>query len=222
MPGDFLPPEPELEKVFRVSRTTIRKAVEMLQEQGFLLIRQGIGTRILDFKATQKLQYVTSFSETLREQGFHVGHQLLSLTFEPAAGRLAEDLNVKEGVPLVSILRLANANSLPIAIMSNYLLEEIVPGIKEKSGKIGSLYAFLEDEYHLYIDAATDYISARIAEPDEERLLGIQEGEPLLIVKRVSFSGGRPVEVAQLKIIADKYEYSVHTKDRPPRAVSSS
>src|SRR5512137_610788 len=72
--GDFLPPEPELQKTFRVSRTTVRKAVEMLAQQGFVYIRQGKGTQVLDFKATQKLGNVTSFSETLREKGFTVTH----------------------------------------------------------------------------------------------------------------------------------------------------
>ena len=70
--GDFLPPEPELQRMFNVSRTTVRKAVEMLAQYGFVYIRQGRGTQILDFKATQKLGFVTSFSETLREQGFTV------------------------------------------------------------------------------------------------------------------------------------------------------
>ena len=67
--GDFLPPEPELQKTFHVSRTTVRKAVEMLAQQGFVYIRQGKGTQVMDFKATQKLGFVTSFSETLREKG---------------------------------------------------------------------------------------------------------------------------------------------------------
>ena len=70
--GDFLPPEPELQKTFHVSRTTVRKAVEMLAQQGFVYIRQGKGTQVLDFKATQKLGNVTSFSETLREKGLHI------------------------------------------------------------------------------------------------------------------------------------------------------
>jgi GntR family transcriptional regulator len=59
--GDYLPPEPELQKQFQVSRTTVRKAVEMLSQQGFVYIRQGRGTEILDFKATQKLGFITSF-----------------------------------------------------------------------------------------------------------------------------------------------------------------
>ena len=54
--GSFLPPEPELGKLHAVSRTTVRKAVEMLIDDGFLVVRRGRGTEILDFRAVQKLK----------------------------------------------------------------------------------------------------------------------------------------------------------------------
>ena len=38
--GMLLPPEPELEKIFQVSRTTIRKAISMLQSEGYLKVME--------------------------------------------------------------------------------------------------------------------------------------------------------------------------------------
>ena len=87
--GDFLPPEPELQKTFHVSRTTVRKAVEMLAQQGFVYIRQGKGTQVIDFKATQKLGFVTSFSETLREKGATVTQEQIRVDLVPAPRRIA-------------------------------------------------------------------------------------------------------------------------------------
>ena len=37
------------------------------------------------------------------------------------------------------------------------------------------------------------------------------------ITARLESAFGRPVEVAILLVVAEKYEYCVHTKDRPPR-----
>ncbi len=42
--GDRLPTEPELMKAFGVGRSTIREAVKMLVNTGFLKVRQGCGT----------------------------------------------------------------------------------------------------------------------------------------------------------------------------------
>jgi len=216
--GDFLPAEPELQKTFRVSRTTVRKAVEMLAQQGFVHIRQGKGTQVLDFKATQKLGNVTSFSETLREKGATVTQADVRVEMVPAPRRIALDLIVEPNASLVKIDRVTLANGTPIALMTNYLLPEIVPGIEKRiaAGMTG-LYAFLESEYRLVIETATDFISARHATPAEAQKLQIPEHSPLLVVRRITYSGGRPIEAATLLVVADKYEYSVQTKDRPAR-----
>ena len=218
--GDLLPPEPDLQKIFQVSRTTIRKAVEMLTQQGFLYIKQGRGTEILDFKATQKLQYVTSFSETLREQGFAVSQCDISVELVPAPRHIAADLKMEPGRPVVKIDRVTLANGTPIALMTNYLVSDLAPGIEKRIPGMSSLYSFLESEYHIVIEAATDFISARQTSPAEAGKLGVPRGSPLLVVRRITHSGGRAVEVAILLIIAERYEYCVHTKDRPPRRSS--
>jgi hypothetical protein len=41
---------------------------------------------------------------------------------------------------------------------------------------------------------------------------------PILTVRRVSYRSQKPIELADLRIVADRYEYSVHTKERPPQA----
>ncbi len=219
--GDNLPPEPELQRAFRVSRTTVRKAVEMLADEGFVYIRQGKGTEVLDFKATQKLQYVTSFSETLREKGFSVSQADIRVELVPAPRHIAADLKVATGATTVRIERVTLANGAPIALMTNYLVPDLAPGIEKGISGMSSLYSFLESEYHIVIEAATDYISAREPTDEEARRLQILPRSPLLVVRRVTHSGGRPIEVAILLIIAEKYEYCVHTKDRPPQSASA-
>jgi hypothetical protein len=37
------------------------------------------------------------------------------------------------------------------------------------------------------------------------------------VVRRITHSGGRSIEAAILLVVADRFEYSVYTKDRPPR-----
>jgi GntR family transcriptional regulator len=216
--GSFLPPEPQLCGLLAVSRTTLRKAVEMLRDDGFVVVRRGRGTEILDFRAVQKLHFVTSFSETLREQGFQVTYSDVRVSTTAASPSLSKDLQVAEGSALVQVHRLAFANEKPIALMDNYLIPELVPGIEGKADRIQSLYAFLESEYGLSIEAATDYISARPAARGERRELKIPAGSSLLVVRRITYALGGPVERADLHIVASRYEYSVRTVQRPGRA----
>jgi GntR family transcriptional regulator len=214
--GTFLPAEPVLCKLLAVSRTTVRKAVEMLIDEGLVVVRRGRGTEIVDFRATQKLHFVTSFSETLREQGFVVGYRSVRVSQAAASPALAQELDVPEESELVLVHRLALANGKPIALMDNYLVPDLVPDIQAKAGRIQSLYAFLE--YAITIEAAIDSISARAATRGEGRALGVPVGSPLLVVRRTTYARGRPLERADLHIVASKYEYSVRTVQRPGRA----
>ena len=45
-PGIFLPTESELEQIFDVSRTTVRRAISMLTAEGYLSVKQGRGTEV--------------------------------------------------------------------------------------------------------------------------------------------------------------------------------
>ena len=70
--GNFLPTESELEQIYQVSRTTIRKAVKMLSDEGFLSVRQGCGTMVMDTRTTQNYNQVTSVTESLKKRGYEV------------------------------------------------------------------------------------------------------------------------------------------------------
>jgi GntR family transcriptional regulator len=213
--GEFLPPEPELQKTYYVSRTTVRKAVEMLARQGFVSIRQGRGTQVVAFKATQKLGFVTSFSETLREKGAVVTQADVRVHYVPAPRRIALDLQIEPGDRLAKIDRVTLADGTPIALMTNYLLPAIVPGIERRIGGMSSLYSFLESEYNLVIESATDFISARRGTPAETERLQVPPRSPLLVVRRITQSGGRPIETVTLLVVPEKFEYCVHTRGRP-------
>lgn len=73
--GAILPPEPELEKEFSVSRTTVRRAIDLLVREGFLSVRQGFGTQVISRKAVQNLNKFSSISESLAKDGRSIGLQ---------------------------------------------------------------------------------------------------------------------------------------------------
>jgi len=215
--GSFLPPEAELCALLAVSRTTIRKAIELLVDDGFLVVRRGRGTEILDFRAIQKQQWITSFSQTLRERGCAVAYRELKVRRVNGSPSVAQDLQVAVGSPLMRVHRLILADGKPIALVDNYLVPDIVPGLEAKVQRIRSqsLYAFLEAEYGLTFDAATDFITARAAARDEVARLRLPVGSPILFVRRITYADDRPVERADLHIVARRYEYAVHTFRRP-------
>lgn len=212
--GDLMPPEPELERMFLVSRTTVRKAVEMLSQEGLVAAKQGKGTTVLDYHTTQNINQVSSLSQTLEEKGCNVYCKNMYITRVAASARVASELQVERGSSVILIQRLQIADNKPIAIFKNYLIPEMVPDIENYVGKFAHLYDFLEEHYGLLIDAARDRISARSATFEEASMLDVPVGTALIYLSRVCYSGGRIVGTDHCRILGSRYEFEVHMSGR--------
>ena len=212
--GDFIPSEPELEKRFGVSRTTVRKAVDLLSREGLLSAKQGQGTRVLDYKTSQNLNTVSSISETLRKKGYEVTSRGMQIDFAQASHSVAKQLGVEDGHKVIRIQRIQLADGRPVVIMRNFILPEKVPGIEKYINKFSSLYKFLEDRYSINIDSARDRISARCADFEESAMLNIELGSAILYMRRVTFDHGEPVTADRLSIVGDKYEIDINMQGR--------
>lgn len=212
--GELLPPEPELERRFQVSRTTIRKAVELLSRDGFVRAQQGKGTEVLNNKTKQNLNGVTSISETLRKRGCTVELKSIFIDMVPASVHIAQDLQIEPGTEVIRIQRIQLADGVPIAIMKNYLKEHMVPGIIQYKDEISSLYQFLSKRYHIEIESAMDRISAKNADFTEAGMLQVPIGTALLYLKRVCFQGANPVIADRISLIGERYEFEVNMSGR--------
>lgn len=213
--GSFIPREPDLCNQFNVSRTTLRKAMELLEQEGFVDIQQGRGTKVLDYKTTQKLNYVTSFSETLEAKGYSVQSKSMYIDMVIPPGNILEELLLPPETEVVRIQRIQLANGKPIAIITNYIIAELVPGIISDSGTFVSLYHHLEEKYGIKITSARDDIKAKVSDFLESELLQIPVGSPLIVDRRVTFSLSKPIEVVIMIVDGSKYEFSVTLSGRP-------
>ncbi|MGI9400617.1 MAG: GntR family transcriptional regulator, partial [Rhizobiaceae bacterium] len=72
MQGDALPPERELAQISKLSRVTVRKAVQELVREGLVVQKQGSGTSVASVpgKVEQSLSLLTSFSEDMQRRGW--------------------------------------------------------------------------------------------------------------------------------------------------------
>jgi GntR family transcriptional regulator len=214
MAGDFLPTEDQLEGIYNVSRTTIRKAVEMLASDGYIEVKQGRGTRVLDYQYTQNLNRITSVSDTLQQKGYEVTIKDIYIDRVEASIHIAEKLGVKENAGLYRVQRVLSADTVPTAILLNYLSVDVVPGLDEKTKKISRLYKFLESEYDIFIDASTDTIFAKNADFVESQMLNIKVGSALLEIHRITYQNGRPITYDISTMRADRYQFEVKTSER--------
>ncbi len=206
--GAILPPEPVLEKEFGVSRTTVRRAIDLLVREGLLSVRQGFGTQVISRKTVQKLNQFTSVSQSLVQKGYRIGLRSCFIEKTGAPEDIAALLGIPTHTPVICIYRIKTADGKPISISRNYILESLVPDL-DLQQQIPHLYDFLKEIYGLQYTGCRDVISAYNASFEQAQLLEVEPKTALFHVRRVCYQNSRPCEVDIVDIIADLYEYEV-------------
>ena len=216
--GDLLPTEDEFVDKFKASRTTIRNAIGILEREGYVVRRQGKGTIVKNLNGSQRLHYISSFTETYTQRGARVetGNLTVKLVQPPARVAGSLDLQGEEGVYLVQRTRIVDGTT--IAFQSNYLLARVVPGLEgwaERLKKTG-LYQLLEGEYKLKLQRAEEEISVYLSGPLDTEVLSIPERTPLFHLVRTTYlDDGTAFEQVNSIIRADMHKYTVYLEGRP-------
>jgi GntR family transcriptional regulator len=224
--GELLPTEENLEKQFNTSRTTIRNAISLLENEGLVVRKQGKGTIVQGTRATQKLNYISSLTEAFSQKGLHVRSSSVSIELVESPQKVIEAFGLvkPENVYLVHRTRMIGAE--PVAFVTTYLLASKVPGFEEKADTLREygLYFLLENEYNLKLHHAEESISVYTSGPLESDILHVKANAPLLhSVRKTFLDDGTPLELVTSIIRADKYEFNVYLQGRPQKtaAVSS-
>lgn len=103
-PGDRLPTETELAEETGVSLGTLRRAVELLVEEGALIRHQGSGTYAATLKNTAEGNRFQPFESLDGSTRFDY-RRLISVTREPAPEEAAAGLGIHEGQEIIHVVR---------------------------------------------------------------------------------------------------------------------
>ena len=212
--NSFLPKESELEIIYGVSRTTVRKAIKLLSDERIIEVRQGCGTRVCSQKAKQDYNKVTSVTESLRKKGYTVTTGSMLIDTVEAEGEVAEGLELLPGTQIARVQRLQLADGDPVTLMENYIPYSLVPGIEAYENKFVALYQFLEEMYGITIDSTRDRIYAVSASFMEAQVLNIRPRDALLVVQRTCYKNSSPVCMDHVRIIGSRYEVEISGQGR--------
>ncbi len=215
--GDLLPAEPMLEKKFGVSRITIRKAIQLLSDQGFVSVKQGYGTTVASPRAVHRLNHINSVTETLRKAGFQVYSKNISVDSCIPDKDILHLMGAPDGTEFTRMQRIIIANNQPISIVTNYMLPNLAPDLSQSLENFDSLYALLEKKYAICFDYATDYITARSVNYLQAQVLQVPDKTALISIRRVLYTKNTPVMCDDLLIESSRYQFSVNLSGRPPK-----
>lgn len=206
--GERLPGERVLAARLGVARKTLRRAVDLLVEEGRLERRHGSGTYVIRPPFARSLG-LTSFTEDMRSRGLVPGSRLLDLHRLAANAGLAHRLRVPVGDELIRFTRLRLADDEPIAVETTWIPAAYVPGL-ESDDLSGSLYELLAGRYRIWTVSAHSSIEPTAPDARTAEVLQIRSTQPCLLIKMVDVDQrNRVVMAAECVYRGDRYQLHV-------------
>ena len=124
-PGNQLPTEVELCEVLGVSRTVVREALRVLEDEGLVARRHGIGTFVRNLPIVKNLNFNFGITEMIESAGLKSGTSHLAILKEAADEEKAKQLSVPLGTPLITVERVRTANGNPVVYSLDTLTEAL-------------------------------------------------------------------------------------------------
>ncbi|WP_172120219.1 GntR family transcriptional regulator [Actinomyces faecalis] len=212
--GDAIPSERELCEVFKVSRMTVRQAVDTLVADGVLERHQGKGTFVAPPKMDLQLR-LTSFREEMQRRGMTPGAVFLTAQTVSAPTPVAKALELEPGAQVHHLRRLLTADASPMAIEENWIPATILPdllrgpltfSVYNELAKVGTPPQWGED-----------VIEGHTVTSEEAALLGVPERSPALDITRRAFHEHLAVDYSRSLYRADRYTLWVPVAAPGPR-----
>lgn len=125
-PGSQLPTESELCEMLGVSRTVVREALRVLQDDGLVTRRHGVGTFVRNHPILKNLNFNFGITEMIESAGLIPGTSHLAIETKNADHEKAEQLRVSVGTPLITVERVRTANGHPVVYSLDTFRESLL------------------------------------------------------------------------------------------------
>jgi DNA-binding GntR family transcriptional regulator len=205
--GERLDGELALATALRLSRPTMRQAMDELVRQGLLVRKRGVGTQVVAGPIRRAID-LTSLFDDLTSTGRTPATKVISFAHEPAGPQTLDTLQLPPGSSVYHVVRLRSVDGEPLSLMENWI-----------SGTITDLSATGLETHGLYellrraganLRVASQSIGATTSDDKQSALLGIGPGSALVTMHRTaSDDTGRAVETGRHLYRADSYTFDM-------------
>lgn len=208
--GDLFPTDKQLMEKYNVSSTTVRRAIYELVKEGWLDRKPGKGT-FVKRKMVETLRSLTGFFDEIKAKGMTPSSEVLLM------GEIELDEDLLEDVPelkdfedtkLFHIRKIHKMNDSPVVYLDSYWPIEIGKELKKHDLTSRGMYEILRHK-GIFLEKADQIISASSADKDVAQGLKINDNDPILVMRRIVFSGKTILEVSVNRYRSDMYSYRV-------------
>jgi GntR family transcriptional regulator len=199
-PGDQIPTEPDLIALLGVSRATLREGLQLLEQEGVIATRHGIGRFLVAAPETlvTDLSRLRGVSELLQEHGIRAGVRLVEVSRREADEVVARALQLPVGTPVIHLERVWSQRAGPVIYSVDILPEALLGPTWTQRDFQGSLLELIEARSGRVLGHAQSEVRAVTLPPPLARRVGVSPATAWLRMDQVNFdTAGQPMIYSQ-------------------------
>ncbi len=200
LPGQRIPSITTIARQARVSRMTVRHALEALIQEGWIQTVPGKGSFVArKAPVVLDLQHVVGWSDEMRRQGLEPSSRLISVEIVPADMLVAQSLNLSAGTAVYRIVRVQYAGEMSLGIDTTYLPAARFPGFAAYiAANPSSISRIIVQQYNVRLLYGVQFVEAISVDRATAELIGVPAGSPVLLAERTTFTADDvPVQFVQ-------------------------
>lgn len=187
--NDKIPAENEFCKIYDLSRTTVRQALDILEKDGYIYKLKGKGSYVSTPKIYQNRSSFSKFYDDIRSLGKIPVSKIISLKVKVANAYVKEKMQLEENDLICQIKWVRYGNNEPLIYETINLNYKLVDGIETKELTEKKLYDILTEEYGIKMTHGKELFYPCKLDLNEAKNLGLKENDLGMKVERIVFQG---------------------------------
>lgn len=212
-PGQRIPSENELHRVYGLSRMTVRNVVTKLVNDGLVRRVPGKGTFVTEDKIAALSPAYLGIREQLEAMGLALTTHLVSLNQIEAPPEVRKALQLSDRDGVHAIVRMRAVDGSPISLHRSYVPTLMAPGLENFDLVTEQLCVVLDESFGIRMSRAEEELEAVPSIGQDATELKTEPGAAVLALRDVLFDQhGRPFEYSHITFRGDrmrlKFEYA--------------
>jgi GntR family transcriptional regulator len=205
-PGSLLPRETELGLALGVSRTVVREALMLLEEDGLISTKRGVGRFVAAASGHKRLDEFQSLDSLLDSPGSLLEVTVVDFSLQPVTDIVLTHLDLGAMADFWFRESIATRDGQPIALIQEYVPDErqlaalsptVANNLLVAAEDSSTLLHALTTRLGPVFTEGESRVAASVAGPTRAAQLGIKASDPLLVLTQTALLEGVPAYISK-------------------------